>query len=164
MPPSFQVRAAGQSDGAFLGDMLVEAANWRADGARPRHQVLTSPDDRRYVAGWMRPGDAGFVAVDGQGEPIGAAWYRMLSRSDPGFGYVGIGVPEMIIGVRPIWRAHGVGRELLQRLCAHAREQGCARICLSVERGNFAATLYRSEGFAVTQSGFGRDTMVKRLR
>ena len=50
------------------------------------------------------------------GEPIGAAWYRMLPRSDPGFGYVGTGVPELIIGVRPIWRAHGVGRALLQAL------------------------------------------------
>ena len=164
MPPSFQIRPAGQADGAFLGDMVVEAANWRRGGARPRHQVLTSPEHSRYIAGWMRPGDAGFVALDAQGEPIGAAWYRMLSRSEPGFGYVGTGVPELIIGVRPIWRAHGVGRQLLQRLCEQARAQGFGRISLSVERENFAVTLYRSEGFAVTQSGMGRDTMVKRLR
>ena len=73
-------------------------------------------------------------------------------------------MPELIIGVRPIWRAHGVGRTLLQRLSEHARAQGFARLSLSVERGNFAQTLYRSEGFVVTQSGIGRDTMVKRLR
>ena len=97
-------------------------------------------------------------------EAIGAAWYRMLPRSDPGFGYVGTGVPELIIGVRPIWRSHGVGRALLHDLCDLARAQGYARISLSVERDNFASTLYRSEGFAVTQSGIGRDTMVKRLR
>jgi GNAT superfamily N-acetyltransferase len=125
---------------------------------------MAGDEHSRYVAGWMRPSDAGFVAVDGNGEPIGAAWYRMLPRSDPGFGYVGTGVPEMIIGVRPIWRAHGVGRALVQRLCEQARAQGFARMSLSVERGNFASSLYRSEGFAVTQSGIGRDTMVKRLR
>lgn len=164
MPQTFTVRPADQTDGAFLGDMVVEAANWRQDGIRPRHQVLTSAEHSRYVAGWMRPGDAGFVALDSQGEPIGAAWYRMLPRTDPGFGYVGTGVPELTIGVRPIWRAHGVGRALLQRLCSHAAGAGFARISLSVERGNFAATLYRSEGFAVTQPGHGRDTMVKRLR
>ena len=44
------------------------------------------------------------------------------------------------------------------------RAQGFGRISLSVERGNFAHQLYRSEGFAVTQAGRGRDTMVKRLR
>ena len=66
--------------------------------------------------------------------------------------------------MRPIWRAHGVGRTLLQALTQQARADGYGRLSLSVERGNFAVSLYRSEGFAVTQSGIGRDTMVKRLR
>jgi GNAT superfamily N-acetyltransferase len=160
---TFSVRPAGQADGAFLGDMVVEAANWRPGAARPKHQVLTSPEHSRYVSGWKRPSDAGFVALDAAGAPIGAAWYRVLPRSDPGFGYVGTGVPELIIGVRPIWRAHGVGRTLLQALTEQARSDGYARLSLSIERGNFAVSLYRSEGFAVTQSGMGRDTMVKRL-
>lgn len=163
MPPSFRIRPATQADGAFLGDMVVEAANW-SERTVPRHEVISSDDHSRYVAGWMRPGDAGFVAVDLHDEPIGAAWYRMLPRSAPGFGYIATGVPELIIGVRPIWRAHGVGRVLLQRLCDHARAEGYGRLSLSVQRGNFAVTLYRSEGFAVVESGIGRDTMVKRLR
>lgn len=164
MPASFRLRAAVQGDGAFLADMVVEAANWRAGGVRPRHEVLSHPAHGRYIAGWMRPGDAGVVAVDEQGDPVGAAWYRMLPRTEPGYGYVATGVPEMIIGVRPIWRSHGVGRALLQRLCESARAEGFGRLSLSVERDNFARTLYRSEGFAVTAAGHGRDTMVKRLR
>lgn len=164
MVSAFELRLATQADGAFLTDMVVEAANWRAGDGRPKHQVVSGSEHSRYVAGWKRPGDAGFIAEDAHGEPIGAAWYRMLPRTDPGFGYVGTGVPELIIGVRPIWRAHGVGRALLQRLCDHARSEGFGRISLSVERGNFAATLYRAEGFAVVEAGHGRDTMVKRLR
>ena len=58
----------------------------------------------------------------------------------------------------------GAGVGSAQALAQQARADGYARLCLSVERGNFAVTLYRSEGFAVTQSGIGRDTMVKRLR
>lgn len=162
--PVYRIRPANQADGLFLGDMVVEAVNWRAEAALPRHEVLTMREHSRYVAGWMRPSDAGYVAVDAHETPIGAAWYRMLTPTEPGFGHIGAGIPELIIGVRPIWRAHGVGRALLQRLCEHAREEGHARISLSVERGNFASTLYRSEGFAVTGPGVGRDTMVKRLR
>jgi GNAT superfamily N-acetyltransferase len=164
MPPAFVLRAATQSDGAFLGDMLVEAANWRPDIGRPKHQILTGAEHKRYVAGWMRPGDKGFIAVAANAESVGAAWYRTFPRDDPGFGYVDIGVPELIIGVRPIWRAHGVGRALLRSLCDEARRDGHGRLSLSVERGNFATTLYRSEGFAVIRPGGGRDTMVKRLR
>lgn len=162
MSESWSLRPAVQADGVFLGEMVVEAANWRPGAARPRHEVLTHPDHSRYLAGWMRPGDVGFVAVAGA-EEIGAAWYRTLPRTDPGDGFIGAGVPELIIGVKPLWRSHGVGRALLRRLCESARAEGRARICLSVERGNFAQVLYRSEGFAVTQSGFGRDTMIKRL-
>lgn len=164
MPASFAVREAVAGDGAFLADMVVEAANWRPGAARPRHEVIGGDEYSRYLIGWMRPGDAGVVAVAATGEPVGAAWYRMFPRSEPGFGYVGVGVPELIIGVRPIWRSHGVGRALLQQLCARARSAGCARLSLSVERDNHARTLYRSEGFAVTQAGGGRETMVKRLR
>lgn len=163
MAESFSVRPAGQADGSFLGDMVVEAANWRAGGARARHEILTSPEHRRYIAGWMRPADAGFVAVSAEGRPIGAAWYRMLPRSDPGFGFVGTAVPELIIGVQPIWRAHGVGRTLLRRLLEEAHAQGHSRLSLSVERDNFARLLYRSEGFVTTDASATRDTMVHRV-
>lgn len=164
MSASYRIRSAAQADGAFLADMVVEAANWRAGGAQPRHEILASAEHGRYIAGWMRPGDNGLVAVGPQDEPIGAAWFRMLPRTEPGFGYIATGVPELIIGVRPIWRAHGVGRALLRRLMDEARACGYARLSLSVERGNYAVTLYRSEGFAVTSPGIGRDTMVARLR
>lgn len=164
MPFSYRIRTAVPSDGAFLGDMAVEAANWRSRAAQPRHQVLSAQEHGRYIAGWMRPGDAGVVAVDEADGPIGAAWYRVFPHMAPGFGYVGTAVPELIIGVRPIWRAHGVGRALLQRIADDARDAGYARLSLSVEHGNFAVSLYRDEGFALVSAGEERDTMVKRLR
>ncbi len=82
--PGLPIRAAVRSDGAFLADMTVEAANWRrAVVPALVHEVLSSPDHRRYIAGWLRPGDAGFVAESPTGEPIGAAWYRMFPRDEP---------------------------------------------------------------------------------
>ena len=86
MPASFRIRPATQADGAFLGDMVVEAANWGQGGARPRHEVIAHPDHSRYVAGWMRPGDAGFIAVDAQDQPIGAAWYGCCRAPIPASG------------------------------------------------------------------------------
>jgi GNAT superfamily N-acetyltransferase len=79
-------------------------------------------------------------------------------------GFVAAGVPELIIGVRPLWRAQGVGRALLRALTDDARAGGYARLALSVERDNFARELYRSEGFAVVASAAGRETMVRILR
>lgn len=161
MDREFSLRRAAQTDAKFLGDMLVEAANWRAGGARPRHEVLGSADHRRYLAGWMRMSDDGLVASADGDVPIGAAWYRVLPQNDPGFGFIGVAVPELIIGVHPLWRARGVGRSLLRGIVQLAGAQGHARISLSVEQDNFARNLYRAEGFAVVGRSTTRDTMAR---
>lgn len=161
MHRGFSLRRATQTDAAFLGAMLVEAANWRAGGARPRHEVLSSGDHRRYLAGWKRRADDGLVALGADDIPVGAAWYRVLPQDEPGFGFVAVAVPELIIGVHPLWRAQGVGRTLLRGVVQLAAAQGHARISLSVERDNFARNLYRAEGFAVVGQGATRDTMMR---
>ncbi|MDR6904365.1 GNAT superfamily N-acetyltransferase [Agromyces sp. 3263] len=159
----YTIRPAIPSDGAFLADMVVEAANWRAGATRPKPTVFADPVSRGYIAGWQRPADTGFVALDGDAEPIGAAWYRLFAADTPAHGFVAAGVPELIIGVQPLWRAQGVGRTLMRSLTDAARAAGYARITLSVEHGNFAHALYRSEGFAVVGTRGGRDTMVRVL-
>ncbi|GAA1513026.1 GNAT superfamily N-acetyltransferase [Agromyces terreus] len=159
----FTIRPAGVGDGSFLADMVVEAANWHGTSTRPRPAVLSDPVYRNYIAGWPRPADRGFVADDPQQRPVGAAWYRLLAADVPAHGFVAAGVPELIIGVTPVWRAQGVGRALLQALTDAAHAAGFSRIALSVEHGNHAESLYRSEGFAVVASRGGRDTMVRRL-
>lgn len=160
----FSVRPAIAADGAFLADMVVEAANWRAGVTRPRPVVLADPAYRGYIAGWQRPSDEGVVALDRGGKPVGAAWFRLFAADAPSLGFVGAGVPELIVGVRPLWRSQGVGRALIRQLADAARAAGFARLTLSVEHGNFAEALYRSEGFAVVGGGGDRDTMVRRLR
>ena len=160
----YSIRPAVPADGGFLADMIVEAANWRAGVTRPRPSILADVRHGAYVAGWQRPADRGVVAFDADGRPIGAAWYRLFGADRPSLGFVAAGVPELIIGVRPIWRAQGVGRALLQALTDRARSEGYARLALSVEHGNFAHELYRSEGFTVVASSTDRVTMVRLLR
>ena len=159
-----RIRPAEQTDAPFLADMLVEAFDWTAAHARSRVELLADPKVNRYLRGWRRPGDGGVVAVDDHGDRLGACWYRVLPKRDAGYGWVGSGVPELTLGVRPIHRAQGLGRSLLAAACAQAAAAGHQRISLSVERANFAWRLYVSEGFVVSESGADSDTMVKTLR
>jgi GNAT superfamily N-acetyltransferase len=160
----YRIRAAEQADAVFLADMRVEAFNWDADRAKPRVELLADRRVNRYLAGWRRPGDDGVLALDDQGDPVGACWFRVLPKGDAGYGWVAAGVPELTLGVRPVHRARGVGRELLRATCALATGRGHQRISLSVERANFACRLYVSEGFVTVESGEDADTMVKTLR
>lgn len=161
---AFHIRPAVPGDARVLADMLVEAANWNPVRTRPRVTVLDDPSVRHYIAGWQRPGDFGCVAEDARGVPVGAAWARLFSPSDPGYGFVAAGVPELTLGVYPQWRAQGVGRALLRELARDAAARGHARLSLSVERSNFAQRLYVSEGYVTVASGEGSDTMVRTVR
>ncbi|RUR01077.1 GNAT family N-acetyltransferase [Labedella endophytica] len=157
------LRPAVGEDARFLADMLVEAANWSPASRRPRVQVLADPTLAPYVSGWMRPGDAGLVAESPSGDPLGACWFRLFDQSRPGQGFVAGGVPELTLGVSPLWRAQGVGRELLRGVATVARSSGYARLSLSVDRGNFAQRLYVSEGYVVVHSDDRADVMVRTL-
>ncbi|WP_040163467.1 GNAT family N-acetyltransferase [Microbacterium gorillae] len=150
---TLSLRPANPTDGLFLAEMLVAAANWHPRSPRPRHEVLAHPAYRRYLTGWMRPGDSGVVA-EWADAPIGAAWFRAASGSR---------VPDLVIGVRAPYRAQGVGRALLQDLCHTARAAGHGRLSLNVHEDNPAVVLYRSEGFVWERGADGHDTMVRRL-
>ena len=158
------VRRAGAEDGAFLADMLVEAANWSPEWKRKsRRRVLSAPATAHYIAGWPRETDLGVIA-QADGVPVGAAWLRFLPATDPGYGFVAPGVPELTIGVAANWRGRGVGRALLRALAGEARSAGIRRISLSVERKNLAQQLYLSEGYRIVDSrDANSDTMVKDL-
>jgi GNAT superfamily N-acetyltransferase len=160
----YTIRLATADDAGFLRDMLVEAVNWSAQWRpKSREHILAAASTAHYVAGWPRDTDLGVVA-EADGQPVGAAWIRFLPQTDPGYGFVADGVPELTIGVAAAWRGRGVGRALLRALASQARARGIGRISLSVERENHAQRLYLSEGFRIVDSSDAQsDTMIKEL-
>ncbi|MBA2462222.1 MAG: GNAT family N-acetyltransferase [Actinobacteria bacterium] len=106
----------------------------------------------RYVRGWGRPGDTAVIALE-NGFPIGAAWYRLFTAAEPGYGFVDERTPELAIAVVPSKRGHGVGDQLLEALVARAREEGYEALSLNVEPGNPARQLYERHAFEVVEKG-----------
>lgn len=153
------LRPAGAGDADFLADMLVEAVNWHPQRSFSRERVLADPASAHYVTGWPGPGDAGIVA-EAAGEPVGAAWLRVLPVDDPGYGFVAPDVPELSMAVANGWRRRGIGRRLLRAAVAQARAAGRPGVSLSVERGNPARDLYRSEGFRTVRRDGDAETML----
>jgi ribosomal protein S18 acetylase RimI-like enzyme len=133
------IRAAGRQDVRFLRDMLRHAYYWRM-GQEVEDPVF------RYVRTWGRLGDTGLIAIE-QGNPVGAAWYRLFRRDAPGFGFVDERTPELTIAVVPSRRGRGVGHELLTGLLDRARKEGYEAISLSVEKDSPAVKLYERYGF-----------------
>ena len=137
----------------FLRDMLRHAYHWRLteDAERPVY---------RYVQNWGRPGDAGLVAMEGP-HSYGAAWYRMFTEEEPGFGFVDEQTPELTLAVVPSRRGKGAGRELLEALLQNARDEGHRAISLSAAREQ--AGFYEHFGFEPVREDDQAITMVARL-
>jgi ribosomal protein S18 acetylase RimI-like enzyme len=135
------VRPGGRHDVRFLRDMLRHAYYWRE---RMPHGPIDAPV-QRYVLNWGRPGDAAVIAID-DGNPVGAAWYRLFKESERGYGFVDEQTPELSIAIVPSKRGTGLGSELLDALLDRARTDGYEAITLSVEKDSPAVGLYERHG------------------
>jgi GNAT superfamily N-acetyltransferase len=133
--------------------MLRHAYHWRLseDAERPVY---------RYVQNWGRPGDAGVIVLDGP-HAYGAAWYRLFSEREPGFGFVDEKTPELTIAVVPSRRGKGAGKELIEALIARAREDGHSAISLS--SASEQVPYYERLGFGTVRESEQAVTMLARL-
>lgn len=143
-----------------LRDALFEAAFWRGGDHPVVADALASPHLRIYIDGWGRPGDIAVGARDSLGVFGGAAWFRLFTEADHGYGFVRNSIPEVSIGVQPGWRHHGVGRSLLSSLHQEARALGITQLSLSVESDNPALRLYERLGYVPMTEAGGAVTMV----
>jgi ribosomal protein S18 acetylase RimI-like enzyme len=140
-------RPAGPDDVEFLKKMLYEAAAWNPDWPRERTiATLADPVLERYHRDWGRHGDGGVIA-ELDGEPVGAAWYRLFTEDEPGYGFVDEKTPELGIAVVPLHRRKGIGETLLRALMVHAREDGFQSLSLSVAAHNRSRMMYERAGF-----------------
>jgi ribosomal protein S18 acetylase RimI-like enzyme len=160
------IRPVMPEDLPFLRKMMYEAARWNPDWPRePIEEVLADPIMLRYHQGWGRRGDGGVVA-EIEGEPVGAAWYRLFEEDKPGYGFVDEKTPELSIAVVPLHRRKGIGEAVLRSCMVQAREEGFQALSLSVAVHNRSRMMYQKAGFErVAESGDGGDhwTMVANL-
>jgi GNAT superfamily N-acetyltransferase len=157
----FDLRPLTPADQPFLWEMLYQAIYVPAGLRRPPRKVLQEPELARYVHDWGRHGDMGFAAVDAEtGQPAGAAWLRLLSGANRGYGYVDDRTPELSIALLPEYRGRGIGTALMRRLLEAAR-QCFPGVSLSVARGSCAHALYRRLGFDIVSEGDTGLTMYK---
>lgn len=157
------IRSGTARDAPFLRRMLYEAACWREEPSRRSEgSVLGSEELEPYVEELGTERDT-IVIAEEEGEPVGAAWYRVFEPDRPGYGWVDPTFPELSMAVLPGRRGRGIGRVLLRALLARARDDGVPALSLSVDEENPARNLYRSEGFVDVELVGGSWTMLSEL-
>jgi ribosomal protein S18 acetylase RimI-like enzyme len=151
------IRRGSAADVPFMRSMLAHAYAWRVNAFEADIPLS------RYVDNWGRPGDVSVIAHE-TGNRVGAAWLRIFSPDEPGYGYVDDTTPELSIAVVPSRRRHGLGQELMDALLAAADAAGHEAVSLSVEADSPAVAFYERTGFEPVREQAGGLVMRKRLR
>jgi len=144
----YSIRPITDKDIPFLWETLYESL-FVLEGNEPfEKDIILDPHISKYVEGWGREGDLGFIAVDDAGKPVGSITARYFDEENKGFGYVDWDVPELGMALLKTYRGHGIGTALMRKLFETLREKNVCRISLSVDPGNISAMkLYKRFGF-----------------
>ncbi len=107
-PADYVLRPLTAHDETILWDMLYQALSSEGEEPPPR-EIVHRAEYSRFVLGWGRPGDRGFVAFDKAEEAmLGAVWLRASLEIEPVDA-----PPELAFVVRPGHRQRGIGASLL---------------------------------------------------
>ncbi|MBX9256707.1 GNAT family N-acetyltransferase [Desmonostoc muscorum CCALA 125] len=138
-----------EKDEPFLWQMLYEAAHMGNEGNLTVQDAMNHPDLAKYVKNWGCKDDSGFVAIlESSNQSVGAAWLRLFTGDNKGYGYISDRTPELAIAILPEHRNQGIGTQLLKHLLAAAKTS-YPSISLSTRATNPALALYKRLGFEV---------------
>jgi GNAT superfamily N-acetyltransferase len=137
----YVIRPLTSQDEPILWEMLYHGVSDPTAPKPPSRDMLRRPEISKYVAGWGRSGDHGFVAHEKRGGGlIGAVWLR---QSTDKFG----AVPELAFAVKQEHRRHGIGTALLTQLVRANPDQ--STISIGFVAGKPVLRLYERFGFKV---------------
>jgi RimJ/RimL family protein N-acetyltransferase len=159
---AYTIRTLEPKDATILNEMLYEAIFVPEGSVPPARDIVHSPEFSKYVKGFGEPSDLGYIALSETNQPIGAAWLRLLTFPNVGYGYVGDETPELTVSLLPDYRGKGLGTTLLERLFEKAKEK-YKSISLSVWPDNSAYRLYQRLGFETVKQNDNDVVMLKRL-
>ena len=145
----YEIRALTPSDAPILWDMLYEGL--RTAQAATSRDILKQPEYARYVEGWGRAGDTGFVVSDKPSrEVLGAVWLRIPISESGGRGEP---TPELAFAVKPGQRKRGLGAALLTQLVK--ANPHYSAISMRASANNPAVRLYERFGFQIVSDTAG---------
>jgi GNAT superfamily N-acetyltransferase len=140
-PMDYVIRPLTPQDEPILWEMLYHGLSDPVACKPASRDMLRQPETSKYVAGWGRPADRGFVAHEKRGGAlIGAVWLRQSTDKSGA-------VPELALAVKQEHRRHGIGTALLTQLVRANPDQ--STISISFVAGKPVLRLYERFGFKV---------------
>ncbi|MDL2236328.1 GNAT family N-acetyltransferase [Christensenellaceae bacterium OttesenSCG-928-K19] len=157
-----QIRKLRKEELPLLEEFLYHAIYQGEEGATLPHAIIKEPSLAVYIDCFGKKDDHCLVA-DYHGKVIGAVWARVFAGEPKGFGYLDNQTPELAMSLLPGYRGKGVGTMLIKAMLALLKTQGYRRVSLSVQKSNYAVSLYQKVGFVVVSATKDETIMAAQL-
>lgn len=139
------IREMKESEYHLLNDFLYEAIFIPEGAALPEKSIIRLPELQVYIIDFGRKkGDLCLVAEVRQ-RIAGAVWVRMMDD----YGHVDDETPSLAISLYKEYRNCGIGSALLEHMLAVLKMKGYEKVSLSVQKANYAVTMYQKAGFEI---------------
>ena len=131
----------------LLNDFLYEAI-FIPDGVEPPPKsIITSPELQVYVDRFGALKDDFALVAEIDKKIVGAVWVRIMND----YGHIDAETPSLAISLYKEYRGFGIGTAMMKEILTLLKSHGYSRVSLSVQKANYAATMYLKIGFAIVR-------------
>ena len=142
---NYTIREIEKSEIPLLSEFIYESI-FTPDGvAPPEKSVVNHPSIQVYVEDFGTRDDDFCLVAECGGAVIGAAWVRIMND----FGHVDDETPSLAMALFKQYRGFGIGTALLCELLTKLKAKGYKKTSLSVQKENYAVSMYRNLGYVV---------------
>lgn len=131
----------------LLNDFLYEAI-FIPDGVEPPPKsIITSSELQVYVDRFGALKDDFALVTEIDKKIVGAVWVRIMND----YGHIDAETPSLAISLYKEYRGFGIGTAMMKEFLTLLKSHGYSRVSLSVQKANYAATMYLKIGFAIVR-------------
>ena len=145
----FIIREIEAKELDILEDMLYESIYQPAQTELISRDIINIPKVRVYIDGFGQKKDDYCLVAEVNSKIIGAVWVRILSDEIKGYGNIDNKTPEFAIALFKEYRKQGIGTMLMKQMITYLTDKGYAKTSLSVQKENYAVSMYKQLGFRI---------------
>ena len=139
------IRELQKQDYPLLDDFLYEAI-FIPEGTEPPPKTITaSPELQVYVERFGESKNDWGLAAEVDGKVVGAVWVRIMND----YGHIDDNTPSLAISLYKEYRGFGIGTAMMKKMLALLKSHGYSQVSLSVQKANYAASMYLKVGFKI---------------
>ncbi len=155
----YKIREIKGNEYPILNNFLYEAIFVPKGMDKPPKSIIEQPELQVYIEDFGKEDDWCIVAEIKE-KIVGAVWVRIMND----YGHIDDDTPSFAISLYEGYRNLGIGTALMRAMLQLLKDNGYKQTSLSVQKANYAVSMYRKVGFEVVDENEEEYIMICKLQ